>query len=493
MKRRTSFASPLHRAADAYLVKRGAGQTIIAGYPWFTDWGRDTFIALRGVCLAADRIDEARNILLEWSRAISEGMLPNRFPDRGEAPEFNAVDASLWFVIAVYDLFDAAARCGTTSAGRRSRALEDAVDAILAGYARGTRFGIRARRRRPARCRCPGVQLTWMDARVGDHVITPRIGKPVEVQALWLNALWLASRRSPRWRELFDARRAAFEARFWNDAAGVLHDVVDVDHQSGHGRLVVPSESDSSRSAACRVVLVSETRARRASTSIEARLLTPVGLRSLAPDEPGYIGHYAGGVAARDGGYHQGTVWPWLLTAFVEAWVRVRGGRRRRSIADARERISRAASPTPRRSRPRACRRRSPTATLRTRPTAVRSRRGRSAKRCDSSGSSWHCKSRHVTAAPIGIEERGGALMRWGFDDAAAVLQRIRGEFREMPGLKLTIAQAARLWQLDPRQQRARCSTRSSWTACWAQAPTVRISSRHRTRPRPLSIESLRP
>jgi len=337
LKRRTSFASPLHRAADAYLVKRGAGQTIIAGYPWFADWGRDTFIALRGVCLAADRIDEARNILLEWSRAISEGMLPNRFADRGEQPEFNAVDASLWFIVAVYDLLDAAARCGTDVPEEDRRALEDAVDRILAGYARGTRFGIRADEDGLLAAGVPGVQLTWMDAKVGDHVITARIGKPVEVQALWLNALWLASRRSPRWREPFDRGRAAFEAKFWNESAECLHDVVDVDHQPGK----VDSSLRPNQVLALGglpLVLVDETRARRALRVIEARLLTPAGLRSLASHEPGYMGHYAGGVAARDGGYHQGTVWPWLLTAFVEAWVRSRG-RTLTAIADARARF----------------------------------------------------------------------------------------------------------------------------------------------------------
>ena len=335
--RRTAFATPLHRAANAYLVKRGQGQTIIAGYPWFADWGRDTFIALRGVCLAADRIDEARRILLEWSRAISEGMLPNRFPDRGEMPEFNSVDASLWFIIAVYDLFDAAARCGEVVPEKDRRVLEDGVDRILTGYAHGTRFGIRADDDGLLAAGVSGVQLTWMDARVGDHVITPRIGKPVEVQALWLNSLWLAGRRSPRWRELFDRGRVAFEARFWNEATGFLHDVVDVDHQPG----TVDSSLRPNQVLALGglpLVLVDEIRARRALGVVEARLLTPIGLRSLASGEPGYIGQYAGGVAARDGSYHQGTVWPWLLAAFAEAWVRSRG-KTPEAIADARARF----------------------------------------------------------------------------------------------------------------------------------------------------------
>ena len=335
--RRARFASPLHRAADAYLVRRNTGHTIVAGYPWFTDWGRDTFIALRGVCLAADRIDEGRSILLEWAQAISEGMLPNRFPDHGETPEFNAVDASLWFVIAVYELFDAAARCRHNITRADRDAFEDAVDQILTGYARGTRFGIHADTDGLLAAGVPGVQLTWMDARVGDHVVTPRIGKPVEVQALWLNALWLASRRSAHWRELLDRGRATFESRFWNEAAGILHDVVDVNHQAGtYDPAFRPNQIFAL--GGLPLVLVDDARARRAIDAIESHLWTPVGLRSLARGEPGYIGNYGGDVASRDGAYHQGTVWPWLLTAFVEAWVRSRG-RTNTAIADARTRF----------------------------------------------------------------------------------------------------------------------------------------------------------
>ena len=324
LARRTSFASPLHRAADAYLVKRGSGSTIVAGYPWFTDWGRDTFIALRGVCLAADRLDDARRILLEWSGAISEGMLPNRFPDRGEAPEFNAVDASLWFVIAVHDLFQRSSELGHTLSSSDRATLDAAVDAILTGYAAGTRFGIGLDDDGLLAAGQPGLQLTWMDARVGDHVVTPRIGKPVEVQALWLNALALAGARSEHWASLFERGRASFEARFWNETTGGLHDVIDVDHRPG---TVDPTFRPNQVFAlgGLPLTLISEKRVHRALAAIEARLWTPVGLRSLAPSEPGYIGNYHGGVGERDGAYHQGTVWPWLLTPFVEAWVRARG------------------------------------------------------------------------------------------------------------------------------------------------------------------------
>jgi predicted glycogen debranching enzyme len=335
--RRAAFPSRLHRSADAYLVRRGSGRTIVAGYPWFTDWGRDTFIALRGVCLAAGRLVEARDILLEWSGTISQGMLPNRFADHGEAPEFNSVDASLWFVIAVHYLFEAAARHGTAIAGHDRDRLERAVDDILAGYAQGTRFGIRLDADGLLAAGEPGVQLTWMDAKVGDWVVTPRIGKPVEVQALWLNALWLAGRREARWLAVFERGRQSFAARFWNDATGALNDVVDVNHQPG---TLDPSFRPNQIFAfgGLPLMLIDGVRARRALDEVERRLWTPIGLRSLAPGEPGYVGHYAGGVRERDGAYHPATVWPWLLTALLEGWLRVRGDRPEARV-EARERF----------------------------------------------------------------------------------------------------------------------------------------------------------
>ena len=324
--RRDAFPTPLQRAADAYLVRRGAGMTIVAGYPWFTDWGRDTFVALRGLCLAGDRLDAARGILLQWADAVSEGMVPNRFPDRGDDPEFNAVDASLWYIVAVHDYLAAVAAAEGHVSDAERRTLDHAVQRILTGYADGTRYGIHADRDGLLAAGQPGVPLTWMDAKVGDWVVTPRIGKPVEVQALWLNALRIgAAGGGTRWGALLERGAAAFGARFWNPGGGYLHDVVDVDHHPGTvdatfrpnqifavGGLPFPVLNGA---AAHQVV-----------DAVERRLVTPLGLRSLAPGEPGYAARYEGSVAARDGAYHQGTVWPWLLGPFVEAWVRVRGG-----------------------------------------------------------------------------------------------------------------------------------------------------------------------
>lgn len=323
-QRRQHFPSRLHRAADAYLVQRGDGKTIIAGYPWFADWGRDTFIALRGLCLATGRLDEARAILLEWARAVSEGMLPNRFSDRGEAPEFNAVDAALWYIVASQDFLEAMAAHKRVLPQQECALLHQAIDAILTGYVKGTRHGIHLDTDGLLAAGEPGVQLTWMDAKVGDWVVTPRIGKPVEIQALWLNALHSACQRSEKWRPLLELGLKSFQARFWNEAGGSLYDVVDCDHHAG----TVDAAFRPNQIFAVGglpLTLLDSDRVRRVIDAVEARLWTPLGLRSLAPDEPGYTPRYRGGIRERDSAYHQGTVWPWLLGAFVAAWVRTRG------------------------------------------------------------------------------------------------------------------------------------------------------------------------
>jgi predicted glycogen debranching enzyme len=324
--RRGAFPSRLHRAADAYVVARGAGKTIIAGYPWFADWGRDTFIALRGLCLATGRFDDARTILAEWAGAVSDGMLPNRFPDRGAEPEHNSVDASLWYVVAVGDYVRRARRAEPRLVEPR---LVEAVRAILSGYAIGTRYRIGADADGLLAAGVPGQQLTWMDARVDGWEVTPRIGKPVEIQALWLNALAVGAEldreRGGEWRERFERGLASFRARFWNEGAGCLYDVVDVDHRPG----VVDATLRPNQILAVGglpLPVVDGVWARSVVDVVERALWTPRGLRSLAPGAPGYARAYTGGPRERDSVYHQGTVWPWLAGPFVEAWVRVRGG-----------------------------------------------------------------------------------------------------------------------------------------------------------------------
>ena len=322
--RREQFTSPLLRAADSYLVARGTGRTIVAGYPWFTDWGRDTFIALRGLCLATDRLEDVRDILLEWTGTVSHGMLPNRFPDSGEALEYNSVDAALWFVISTGEFVTAAAaRDGVLTAFDRQR-LQQAIIDVIEGLAAGTRYGIRCDRDGLLACGVDGVQLTWMDAKVGDRVVTPRTGKPVEIQALWVNALTIAVSISSRWARTLARARDSFAGRFWNESAGCLYDVVDVDHV--HGKVDASIRPNQIFAVGgLPTASMSGARARAIVDTVEAHLLTPLGLRTLSPSSPHYVSRYEGEGPARDAAYHQGTVWPWLIGAFVDAWLNVRG------------------------------------------------------------------------------------------------------------------------------------------------------------------------
>lgn len=346
--RRASFRDPLERAGSAYVVARRPGRSVIAGYPWFGEWGRDTFIAVRGLCLATGDFETARSILCEWATVVSEGMLPNRFPDAAHAApdaDYNSVDASLWFVLAAEELLTASER--TLSESEREL-LEAAILDIVRGYARGTRYGIRCDADGLLRAGEPGVQLTWMDAKIGAWVVTPRSGKPVEIQALWVHALGAAGRLRVEFAGAAAKARAALESRFWNEERGMLFDVIDVEH--------VPGAVD----AACRpnqifaagglpLTLVSPQRARRIVDAVERELWTPLGLRSLERGHPAYVPHYRGGQAERDAAYHQGTAWPWLMGPFVEAWLKTRhftleakAEARARFVAPLREHLARA-------------------------------------------------------------------------------------------------------------------------------------------------------
>jgi predicted glycogen debranching enzyme len=323
-KRRAGLGGRLERSADSYFARRGKGRTILAGFPWFGDWGRDTFISARGLCLATGRLSEAGDILREWAGAVSRGMLPNRFPDRGEEPEYNSVDASLWYVVAVHEYREAVRAAGGRLAAGDAKRFNGAIEAILAGFATGTRHGIRNDSDCLLEAGEPGVQLTWMDAKIGDRVITPRIGKPVEVEALWLNALKIGGRNADRWNVLYERGLKSFEVRFWNEAEGCLYDVVDADHQPGSVDATFRPNQILAAGGLPFPILTFE-RARKVVDAVETRLWAPMGLRTLPRDHPDYHPRYEGGPVERDEAYHQGTVWPWLAGPFVEAWVRVRG------------------------------------------------------------------------------------------------------------------------------------------------------------------------
>ena len=318
-----SFRTRLHHSASEYLVRRGERDTIIAGYPWFTDWGRDTFIAVRGLCLETSRLDEAERILVSWCSALSDGMMPNTYPAGGTEPRYNSVDAPLWFVIAGQAFLDACTRRGRWLEPKIARQLTDASQDILESYARGTRYCIRMDGDALLAAGEPGLALTWMDAIIDGKPVTPRIGKPIEIQALWVNALVIGSRWSERWGDLADEASESVRDRFWNAARGCLYDVVDVDHVAGRNddRL---RPNQIMAVGGLRIALLAGEQARQVVDVVERELWTPMGLRTLARDEPDYVIACAGGVATRDRAYHNGPAWPWLMGPFVDAWVRSR-------------------------------------------------------------------------------------------------------------------------------------------------------------------------
>ncbi len=312
---------PLVLAADQFLVERGEGKTVIAGYHWFSDWGRDTMIALNGLTLAVNRDDIARQIILEFSRHISEGMLPNRFPDEGETPEYNTVDATLWYFEAIrayaektedYDLI-------------RDELYPKLVD-VINWHVRGTRFNIHLDTDGLLFAGEEGHQLTWMDAKIGDWVVTPRIGKPVEIQALWYNALRIMEsfaekfgdeEKRDEYADMAEIAKESFVGQFWNEKAGYLYDVVNGENRDASLR---PNQIFA---VSLPNTMLDADRARKVVDRVEAELLTPVGLRSLAASDPQYVGTYIGSPLERDGCYHQGTVWGWLIGPYIDAYRKV--------------------------------------------------------------------------------------------------------------------------------------------------------------------------
>ncbi|MFN8373998.1 MAG: amylo-alpha-1,6-glucosidase [Anaerolineae bacterium] len=313
-------------AADQFIVKRALpgdeeGRSVIAGYPWFADWGRDTMISLPGLTLATRRYDVAARILRTFAHYVSEGMLPNRFPDVGEAPEYNTVDATLWYFEAIRAYYAATGDISLL------RDLFPVLREIIQSHQRGTRYNIHVDETDGLLyAGVPGVQLTWMDAKAGDWVVTPRVGKPVEVNALWYNALRVMAHFSALVGEpediystLADQVQASF-GRFWYAEGDCCFDVIDgaeiADASLRPNQLFAVSLPYSPLTHEQQKAVVD---------ACALHLLTSHGLRSLAPDDPAYIGHYGGDVTTRDGAYHQGTVWAWLIGAFASAHLRVYG------------------------------------------------------------------------------------------------------------------------------------------------------------------------
>jgi predicted glycogen debranching enzyme len=316
------FGLTLTCAADQFLARRDEHWTVLAGYPWFTDWGRDTMIALPGLALCVGRADVARSILICFSKFVDQGMLPNHFPDADEQPQYNTVDATLWYFEAIRQYVSA------TGDLALARELYPMLTSIIDWHVQGTRYGIRLLENGLLHAGQPGVQLTWMDAKVGDWVVTPRTGCPVEIQALWYNALKIMENLAQQFGdanaqrrvgEISSRLRATFNAEFWNAADNCLYDVVDGDMRDNSLR---PNQVFA---IGLHHSMLPVDRARSILEITERDLLTPYGLRTLSPRDPNYRGRFEGDMRSRDSAYHQGTVWPWLLGPFISAYTKVHG------------------------------------------------------------------------------------------------------------------------------------------------------------------------
>ncbi|MDX1521420.1 MAG: amylo-alpha-1,6-glucosidase [Anaerolineae bacterium] len=337
LKKRLSSKAPgwikqLVFASDQFIVQRPVndlekGVTIIAGYPWFGDWGRDTMIALPGLTLTTKRPDVAASILYTFAEFISEGMLPNRFPDSGEIPDYNTADATLWYIHAIYQHYLATKKLTLI------RQLYPVMVDIIEWHQRGTRYNIKVDPEDGLLFAGEtGLQLTWMDAKLGNRVITPRIGKPVEVNALWYNALRIVANFSRRLRKTSAARafdkqadrvETVFSDRFWFKQGGYLYDVIDI--PNSHGQPDASLRPNQIFAVSLPFKLLPGPKAKAVVDVCGRHLVTSYGLRSLTPDHKAYIGLYGGGQYQRDEAYHQGTVWAWLLGPFARAHYCVYG------------------------------------------------------------------------------------------------------------------------------------------------------------------------
>jgi len=325
------FTAHLQIAADQFLAAPGArpkekdeAKTIMAGYHWFGDWGRDAMISLEGLTLCTGRHRDANAILRTFARHVRDGLIPNLFPEGASAGLYHTVDATLW-------LYHALDRYLTVTGDRDILAdLYPVLQDVLQRHRQGTRFNIRVDDRDGLlQSGAPGVQLTWMDAKVGDWIVTPRRGKPVEIQALWYNALrvmvdWSRELRkeSARWVELAEQAEESFHRRYWYGAGGYLYDVVD--GEAGDDSSLRPNQI---LALSLRYPILRRDRWQAIVDVVRDRLLTPFGLRTLAPDHPDYKRTYSGDLRARDAAYHQGTVWPWLIGPYVDAYLRAYGDR----------------------------------------------------------------------------------------------------------------------------------------------------------------------
>ncbi len=316
-----SLEQALRETALKFLVKSKDRTTIIAGYPWFTDWGRDTMIALPGICLHTGNHEAAKHMLLDFAKQMRQGIIPNRFVEAGEQPQYNTVDATLWYVNAAYLTLQA--KWDPEFAERISKVFAK----IHEWHTKGTFYGIKVDAADGLLTQGEeGVQLTWMDAKIGNWVVTPRHGKPVEINGLWINALrameWLAKKlKEDSSAENYAAAAAkaegSFEKKFWSDQLGHYLDTADPDDASLRPNQVIAMSLP--------FAVAKGANALKALARVESDLVTPRGLRTLGFHEQGYKGRYDGTMPERDAAYHQGTAWPWLLGPYISACVKLRG------------------------------------------------------------------------------------------------------------------------------------------------------------------------
>lgn len=308
-------------AADQFIVKRTIEATIIAGYHWFTDWGRDTMISLPGLCLSTGRYEDAKKILKAFAGSVSMGMLPNRFQDNGEQPEYNNVDGTLWYFIAVYKYLKA-----TEDRSFIINEILPVLKDIIDWHFKGTRYNIHVDQDGLLYAGETGQQLTWMDARIGDWVVTPRMGKPVEIQALWFNALLIFAELLDLNNQPHDAElvrlsagkaKETFHQKFWFEEGNYLFDVIDEKNVSDAS--IRPNQLFA---ISLPFPLIEGEKAKSVLKIVEEKLYTPVGLRSLPQDHPAYVHNYGGSAYQRDASYHQGTVWSWLLGPYIDAMIK---------------------------------------------------------------------------------------------------------------------------------------------------------------------------
>jgi predicted glycogen debranching enzyme len=319
-----AWRQPLVIAANSFIARRGKDNlTVLAGYPWFTDWGRDTMIALPGLTLTSERYDVARKILLTFAQYCDKGMIPNVFPDAGETPQYNTVDASLWFVVSSWKYWKAS---GDDDGARQ---LLPALAEVAKYYKDGTRFDIRADDDGLITAGTPGTQLTWMDVKVDGYVPTPRHGKPVEINALWLNTLIMLAEMEEKLarnihgavilRKLADQVAGNFVKAFWFPDGNYLYDVIQGDF---HDPTVRPNQIFA---VSLPYSALDKTQQKAVLDVVTEQLLTPYGLRSLTPKSDKYCPKYTGNQWQRDCAYHQGTVWAWLIGPYCDAYAKVNG------------------------------------------------------------------------------------------------------------------------------------------------------------------------